>query len=213
MTAVSGTLGAETVHHDPPEVVTGRQVLGVWLFIAGDAVIVGSILFTYMYLRGLNTVQQWMPRGVHGASDVLAWGIVLAAACSLAVFVAAERATGRGSNGAVGMALLAVVLVLAGVVLCVLAIRHVPQAVNPTSQIRQIDGSYASSILAINVSNLLHLAVLAFLGVAIAVRTAKGRITAANPTHTRLVRIFWAWVVVSMAVAALMTTVFVASPK
>jgi heme/copper-type cytochrome/quinol oxidase subunit 3 len=47
-------------HHEPPEVVDGRQRLAVWLFIGGDLVGLGALLFTYLYLRGTNTGSHWL---------------------------------------------------------------------------------------------------------------------------------------------------------
>lgn len=213
MTTTAHHADATALHHEPPEMVAGRQVLGVWLFIAGDAVVVGSLVFTYLYLRGLNTLSQWMPKGVHGASDLLAWGIVAAAAASAAAVWAGEDAIRRQTGGRVGLVLAGTVLALGSLALVVVAIRNIPQAVNATSGVRQIAGSYASGLLAIDVSNLIHLVVLALLGVGVAVRTSKGRISAQAPTHARLVRIYWVWVVVSMAISAALTTIFVASPK
>ena len=42
-------------HFLAPEVVDGQQRLGVWLFIGGDIIIVAALLFTYLYLRGVDT--------------------------------------------------------------------------------------------------------------------------------------------------------------
>ena len=47
-------------HHEAPEVVEGRQRLGIWLFIVGDVIMLASFLFTYLYLRGTNTQKGWM---------------------------------------------------------------------------------------------------------------------------------------------------------
>lgn len=213
MTATSHEFDATTLVHDPPEVVGGRQLVGVWLFIAGDAVIVGAILFTYLYLRGLNTAHQWMPKGVHGASDVLAWGTVLVAAASVALVWAAEVAIRQRASGPVAMALGGSFLALGAAGMVIVALRNIPQAVNATSGVLQIDGSYGSALLAIDVSNLVHLLLLSLLGIGVAVRTVKGRISAQAPVQARLVRIYWVWVVVSIAISAAVTSIFVSSPK
>ena len=199
-------------HHDSPEVVATRQLVGLWLFIAGDAVILLSLLFTYLYLRGLNTASQWMPKGVHGTGLVLEWGIVVIAAVSAWAIWSGEKAVVRGKS-AIGGAWLATLFAVVGAVLCGVSIADIPHYVNATSQVRMVAGSYASSLLAIDVSNIVHLLLLVFLGVAVAVRSKKGLISQTSPTHARLIRIFWVWVTVSIALAALITTVFVASPK
>lgn len=52
--------GGTPGHHEPPEKVDARQRLGVWLFIGADVVTLGALLFTYLYLRGVNTDGHWM---------------------------------------------------------------------------------------------------------------------------------------------------------
>ncbi len=47
-------------HHDSPEVKFGRERLGVWLIIVADVIVVAALLFTYLYLRGVNTDGHWM---------------------------------------------------------------------------------------------------------------------------------------------------------
>ncbi len=212
MAIAHAEIGETATHHDPPDVVAQRQGLGIWLFIAGDAVILVSILFTYLYLRGLNTEKQWMPAGVHAASGALIWGTAAVVIVSALAIWSGERATHKGAGGAIPASLLAAVLALVGAVLGFVSLHNIPQAVNASSGVRQVDGSYASSLLAIDASNILHLLLLAFLGVAVALRTSRGKITAANPTHARLVRIFWVWVAFSTTFSALIATTFVASP-
>lgn len=199
-------------HHESHEVVTSRELVGVWLFIAGDAVILTALLFTYLYLRGLNTAKQWMPQGVHGASTLMTWLVVAVVAVSAWAVWSGEKSIGRGRSAVPG-ALLGTVLAAVGVVLSITAIANIPHAENVTSGVRQVAGSYASSLMAIDVSNVVHLVLLVFLGLAVSSRAKKGLISAARPGHARLVRIFWVWVSVSIAVAAIMTTLFVASPK
>ena len=172
MTTTSHEFDATTLVHDAPEVVAGRQLMGVWLLIAGDAVIVGAIVFTYLYLRGLNTSHQWMPKGVHGASDVLAWGTVLVAIVSALFAWGAEEAIRRKSVSPVAMSVVGSVLALGAAALVIVALRAIPQIVVATVAPR-INGSYGSALLAIDVSNLLHLLLVALLGIGVAVRTAR----------------------------------------
>ncbi len=199
-------------YNESPEEVSARQLVGVWLFIAGDAVILMALLFTYLYLRGLNTSKQWMPTGVHGASTLMSWLLVLVVAASAASIWSGERTTERGGS-ATSMVRLSAVLALIGVVLSAIAIAQVPHAVNATSGVRQVAGSYASSLMVIDISNLFHLVLLIFLALAVAARMRKGLITQTSPAHVRLVRIFWVWVAVTVTLAAITSTIFVASPK
>ena len=52
--------GHDGGHHEPPEVVDGRQRMAIWLFIGGDIITTSALLFTYLYLRGVNTAGHWM---------------------------------------------------------------------------------------------------------------------------------------------------------
>ena len=56
----AGPHGEDGGHFLEPEVVDRGQRLGVWLFIGGDIIIVSALLFTYLYLRGVNTSGHWM---------------------------------------------------------------------------------------------------------------------------------------------------------
>src|ERR1700689_4380460 len=47
-------------HFLEPEHLDLQQRFGVWLFIGGDIIIVAALLFTYLYLRGVNTSGHWM---------------------------------------------------------------------------------------------------------------------------------------------------------
>ena len=198
--------------HEAPEKVAGRELVGVWLFIAGDAIILIAILFTYLYLRGLNTQKLWMPAGVHPASGVLTWLTVAVVAISAWAMWSSETTTSKGGRG-VAAAALATLLAVGGVALSVVQISKIPHAINATSGVRQVAGSYASSLLAIDISNCVHLLLVVFLGVAVMMRMSKGLISQTSTSHARLIRIFWVWVAASVVIAALVSTIFVASPK
>ena len=200
-------------HHESHETVTSREVVGVWLFIAGDAVILLALLFTYLYLRGLNTAQQWIPQGIHGVSTMMTWLVVLVVAGSAWAIWSGEKAVERARPGARGLFALATVLALAAAALSIEAIAKMPHVTNATSGVRSVAGSYASTLLAIDISNFVHLVILIFLGIAVGVRTSRGAISLERPGHARLVRIFWVWVSVSVGLAAIVSTLFVASPK
>jgi heme/copper-type cytochrome/quinol oxidase subunit 3 len=202
----------EVDFHESPEKVTGRELVGLWLFIAGDAIILIALLFTYLYLRGLNTSNLWMPHGVHGVSDVMTWLTVVVVALSAWAVWVGEKTTQRGGRGA-SAAAMATLLAVVGFALTIISITKIPHSINATSGVRMVSGSYASSLLSIDISNAVHLALLTFLGLCVIVRTRKGLISQATPSHGRLIRIFWVWVLVSVGFAALITTLFVASPK
>jgi heme/copper-type cytochrome/quinol oxidase subunit 3 len=200
-------------HAFAPEFKDGYQRFGIYLFIVGDAVIVGSLLFTYLYLRGLNIQKQWMPNGVHTVSAALNWGIAACVVLSAIAVWFSESALKRRSGGFSAFAFLAVAIALVGAVLQVIFMRDIPQATNSVSGVVQVHGAYASAMLAIGGSNLAHLVVLAFLGIGLLIRAARGRVTSDKWYQARLVRIFWVWVATATVITAACTTIFSSSPR
>jgi heme/copper-type cytochrome/quinol oxidase subunit 3 len=68
------THGHDEGQHDSPEKVDGRERLGVWLFIGADVVTVGALLFTYLYLRAVDTSGHWMNMwGYKGSLHTYEW--------------------------------------------------------------------------------------------------------------------------------------------
>src|ERR1019366_4933563 len=141
-------LTTDSRHHESDETVTSRELVGVWLFIAGDCVILIALLFTYLYLRGLNTAQQWLPQGAHGASNVMAWMTVVVVAASAWSVWSGEKAVASANAAAKFLLPLATLLAAAGAVLSIKAIGTIPHATNATSGVGQVAGSYASTLLA-----------------------------------------------------------------
>ena len=65
------------------------------LLILADAAFVAALMFSYFYLRGLNTDTAWLAHGQATASIAVSWllavGVVSARSCS----AAAEQRSGR----------------------------------------------------------------------------------------------------------------------
>jgi heme/copper-type cytochrome/quinol oxidase subunit 3 len=144
-------------HFLAPEVLDGQQRLGVWLFIGGDIIIVAALLFTYLYLRGVNTSGHWMsilgyPRGhsyayyqnianssaglpapkiihVGPMAAGLQWVIALITVVSAAIVWQAERALRATKNAKAfsTMAAFATIVALVAIVFTIVQMRHVPE--------------------------------------------------------------------------------------
>jgi heme/copper-type cytochrome/quinol oxidase subunit 3 len=71
------------IHHDSPEKVGRRERLGVRLLIVADGAFLFGMVFTWFYLRNLNTNKAWLPKGVHtfstGSGYMAAAGLIVAA--------------------------------------------------------------------------------------------------------------------------------------
>jgi heme/copper-type cytochrome/quinol oxidase subunit 3 len=224
--------------HDSPEKVDARERLGIWLFIGADIITVAALLFTYLYLRGVNTDNHWMilqgykgnlhtyqewenllnnganignPSNIYVGtlSAGLQWLVCLLTIASAAVLWFGEKGLRATKNAKAfsPMALFAMVLALAGVAVAAVQLSDIPQVfVAVNDSITMSYTTYDSAMMAIIASTLGHLAILAFLGLGLAIRSARGVVSGDRWYQVRLVRYFWVWVAISSIVVSLITT-------
>jgi heme/copper-type cytochrome/quinol oxidase subunit 3 len=223
-------------HFQAPEIIDGQQRLGVWLFIGGDIIIVAALLFTYLYLRGVNTSGHWMsllgyqghsyayyqnvansnaglpaPKLIHVGpmSAGLEWVIAVVTVVSAGIVWQAERAL-RATKNAKSystMAAIATVITLVAIVLTIIQLRHIPEVFVATNDSQGMAyTAYDSAFLAIAGSGLVHLVILTFLGLGLTIRSSKGVINGEHWFQARLVRFFWVWVAASSVIVAAVTT-------
>lgn len=201
----SVTIGEPQVHLEDPDLIGRRWRTGVVLLILADASFVAALLFSYFYLRGLNTQQGWLadhqPTASVGVGWLIAGGVVLSAAL-FRWAVAAIRA-GRES-GFLTATLLALVVVLATTAGQVLQLASFPFAVR--------DSAYSSALYTLAGANMLHLLLTVFLGTAIWNRGRLHIYSAGSNWQVRLVGLWWTWIAVAAVLAAL-TTSFITSPN
>ena len=216
--------GGTEGHHESPEKVDARQRLGVWLFIGADVVTLAALLFTYLYLRGVNTDGHWMnlvgykgslhtyaywwnaaengalkaPTTIYSPliSTGLQWllaGLTVVSAVVLWLGEKGLRAT-KNAKAFSPMAMLAVLITLGGIVVAAILLADIPQifvSVNDSNTMSYT--TYDSAMMAILGSTIGHLALLAFLGLGLAIRSARGVISGDKWHQVRLVRFFWVW--------------------
>jgi len=189
-------------HGAPAE---ARQRLAVLLFIGVDAVFVVCLLFSYYYLRGLNTDGNWLVKGAHAEAAWATWVIALIAVASAAVLHWGEQGIDEGDNGRV-------LLGITGALLLVVAdiVGQVWQLATLKGHLS--DGSYASAFRVLIGYHLVHLLLLAFLGFGLLNRARAGVDRSRAAVQVRLVRYFWDWVAVAAVLTAI-TTWFVTSPR
>jgi len=223
---------SEGGHHEAPEVVDGRQRMGIWLFIGGDIITMSALLFTYLYLRGVNTGGHWRsmvgyighsysyyqnatnlpaPSLVHVStlSAGLNWSVSAIVVVSAAIIWAAERGL-RASKNAKSystLAAVATIVTVLAIIFSIVQLRHIPQiyvAVNDSQTMSYT--AYDSAMMVIIGSGILHLFILAFLGLGLTIRSARGVINGDKWYQARLVRMFWVWVAISAVIGSLVTT-------
>ena len=187
---------ASTLVHDSPEAVGRSQRLGVLLLIGGDVAFVLSLVFTYLYLRGLNTEGGWIPEHGHVVGSGLRLGhrrgdgrelgrLPLGGDGRRHAGSAAARpvAGGRARRGGPGPSVYQ--LATAGIVVA--------------------DGAYASAWMALSGYHAVHLALTLFIGIGVWNRARLGRF-ATDHWHVRLVGYWWTWVAASAVLTAATTS-------
>jgi heme/copper-type cytochrome/quinol oxidase subunit 3 len=207
-------------HHETPAQRDLKERMALWILIGSDALFFVLEIFTWFYLRALNTNGMW--RGAtcstanpctDGLGNNLTHQVakatptysvvvaVLAVAAALLVWAAersARRGSGRGPTGAAaGLALLAL---LAALVVQSYQFGQLP--------FTTIDGAYASTFEFFMGSTLAHLGLLTFLVFGLWNRSRLGRYEDGRWYQVRLVRIFAVWIAVSVCVLTIVMSLF-----
>ncbi len=228
--------GNDGGHFLSPEVVDNSQRMGVWLFIVGDILVMGALLFTYLYLRGVDTSGHWMnmlglqghsyeyyenlangsaglpaPHLIHvgPVSAGLEWLVTAVTVVTAGIVWSAERTLRATKNAKsyASMAALATVVTLIAIVLTIIQLRQLPEIFFASNDSQGMAyTAYDSAMMAIFGSALIHLIILAFLGLGLSIRASKGVINGDHWRQARLVRFFWVWVAVSSVIATAVTT-------
>lgn len=202
-----------TSHHSPLQ-KDRRERLALWLFIGGDLLFLLLELFTWFYLRALNTNGMW--RGAlctvaKPCSDGLGNSItheiakanpaytsviaILAVVTALAVWGVESAARKSQQSSVVGLAGVGLVAILAAVAVQCFQFGKLP--------FQTIDGSYASAFQFFMGSTLVHLILLAFIMVGLFNRARVGRYSEGHWYQARIIRMFAVWIAVSTCVLAL----------
>jgi heme/copper-type cytochrome/quinol oxidase subunit 3 len=229
---VDGPHGASGGHFLEPEVLDRSQRLGVWLFIGGDIIIVSALLFTYLYLRGVDTSGHWMsllglqghsysyyqnatslpaPRLIHvkPMSAGFDWLITAVTVITAGIIWQGERALRVTKNAKAfsSATALATVITLVAIVLTVIQLRSIPEIFVSTNDSQGMAyTAYDSAFMALVGSGLVHLVILAFLGLGLTIRASRGLVTGERWFQARLVRMFWVWIAISSVIVAAVTT-------
>jgi heme/copper-type cytochrome/quinol oxidase subunit 3 len=201
----SATVENPNIHLEDPDLIGRRWRTGVRLLIFADASFVAALLFSYFYLRGLNTDRAWLAHGQATASIGISWLIAGGLVVSAVVFRWAQRAIENDAESRfVGGALLALVILVADAVGQVLQLTSFPFGV--------ADSAYSSSLYVLAGANLAHLLLTAFLGLAMWNRGRRHIYSGSSNWQVRLVGTWWTWVALASVLAAF-TTSFIASPN
>ncbi len=188
----------QAVHLESIDVVGARQQTGVRLLIAADGAFLAALVFTYFYLRGLNTDKGWIPKGSPTEAIWISWALAGGMVLSSVLYRWGEVGNRAGRKNRLRLG--------AGLAVLVLAATTVGQIIQMgTFPFGAEAGSYASSIWVLAGDNLFHLLLTLFIGIGVWNRARLGKF-ATNRWHVRLVGYWWTWVVVSAVITATTTS-------
>lgn len=204
-------------HHERPEERHIKEFLGLWLFIGGDLLFTALEIFTWIYLRALNTNGLWrgaqcsvahpctngngnpITHEIATASALYPW---LAAALVTAAAALCWRMERRARDDQPFGALVgaSATATAAGVAVMALNFANLP--------FTTVDGAYASCYEFVAASTLAHLLMLLFVMGGMGNRARLGLYGDRRWHRVRIIKMFATWIAVSSAVLALLVTAF-----
>jgi heme/copper-type cytochrome/quinol oxidase subunit 3 len=203
MTSV--TIGDPDLHIEHPDLIGRRWRTGALLLILADAAFVSAIIFSYLYLRGLNTEKMWLAPKQDIASIWVSWLISGVMVLSAVAFRYGQRAIRMGNVGRLVLgSVVALVIVLISGVLQFVQLATFPFGVSTSA--------YSSSMYVIGGANLFHILLTSFLGLAMWNRSRRQIYTAESNWQVEVVGIWWTWIALA-SVAVSLATSFVTSPR
>lgn len=205
MTAPAATIEVPGEHHEDVDTVGRRWRSGVLLLILADVAFVVGLIFSYFYLRGLNTSGQWLTEGGKTASIWVSWavagGLVLSAGAYRWGLLGIRSANTTRLVSGMAVALTLIVLDTVGQVMQMTSFPFKPDA-----------NAYASSVYTLAGANLFHLLLTLFLAIGMWNRSRLGKYTQESRWQVEIVGIWFVWIAVAALGGALATS-FIASPN
>ena len=187
------------VHHDAPEVVGRRERLGVRLLIVADGAFVFGMIFSYFYLRNLNTNNGWIPEGGHTFSAASGW----IAIAPLIVAAILHKIGQRNLKTIGSISILTLIAYLYGLYFQIHQMANMPFIVKDTGG---FEGAYASSWVLMAGANVFHYVIATFLALGLVIRARRASV---DPTlemwRMRTAASWFTWIAVSGVACAITT--------
>jgi heme/copper-type cytochrome/quinol oxidase subunit 3 len=203
MTSV--TIGNPDLHIEDPDLIGRRWRTGTLLFILADAAFVAALIFSYLYLRGLNTEHAWLAPKQHLAQIWFGWLIAGVLVISALVFHSGYRGILAGNETRlVTGSIFGLAAVLVAGVLQFIQLANFPFGV--------ADSAYSSSMYFIAGANLFHILLTAFVGLAMWNRSRRHIYSESSNWQVHVVGLWWTWIAIA-AVVVSMATSFITSPN
>ena len=216
---MSGPLLSPTTG-EPVAVVARRNRLGLIFLIVADFSGTMALIISYCYLWSLNVNNGWAPnQQTFGNNDLLKsrsplpwaadwpfWAILgLTVIATAILWIGIRSLRGGHRGGLVGASAISLLVVIVALVVQWWQMTTFPFGPG--------NGSYASAVFLLTASTFIHLALVAFLLLAIANRSRAGLVATDNPFQAKLVGYWMVWVCASILLGCLCTTFLKASPN
>lgn len=190
---------AHVMHHDPAENVGRRERLGVRLLIVADAAFVFGTIFSFLYLRNLNTNNGWLTEGVQRASMSSVWTVAIPL-----VIAALAHWYGENRRATFGfMSLVTFLALAAGLVLQVQQIMNMPYYIVEEGTM-QFESAYGSSWLMLAGANVIHYMLGTFVALGLVIRARRAHVEAELETwRLRTAGSWFTWIAVAGVASAI----------
>lgn len=162
---------AHAVHHDPAENVGRRERLGVRLLIVADAAFVFGTIFSFLYLRNLNTNNGWMPQGIERATSSSVWTVAIPLVIAALAHWYSENH--RAAHNL--MSWFTFLALAAGLVLQTQQIMNMPYFIVEEGTMH-FEGTYGSSWFMLAGANMIHYILGTFVALGLAIRTRRAHV-------------------------------------
>lgn len=203
MTSV--TIGRPEHQPEDVDVIGRRWRTGVLLLILADAAFVAALVFSYFYLRGLNTEKAWLAKGQATAAIWVGWAVAAGAVLSVVIYRWAQTRLSAGNTRRfVTGALLATLVLVADAAGQVVQLVAFPFSVSASA--------YSSAAYTLAGANLFHLLLTIFIGLAMWNRGRLGLYSGADSWQPKVVALWWTWIAAAAVLGAFATS-FIASPN
>lgn len=185
------------MHHDPAEMVGRRERLGVRLLIVADGAFVFGMIFSYLYLRNLDSNHGWRPTGVQALSTATSWMLALPFIVVMALHAFGSRnpATRRTQT------VLAFAVLVIGAYAQLLSLNG---ASLTDSESGSFVGAYLSMWALMGGANLFHYLLSGFIALGLMIRTMRGHVDPELEVwRMRTAQSWFTWAAISASACAL----------
>lgn len=176
-----------TAHAAEHPVDNDRKLrLGILFYVLTDCILVLFLFAAYVWLRAYNTDGGWYPLNFRLPDQTTTYILTGLVVLSGIFYFVAYQGIKRGNKTIMSVfALLALLLVI---VALIGQIRFMGQ-----QQFSTLDGTFASTWIAISGYHVYHLFVGVFVGIGLTVRSFQGRYSAERHVGVSVIGYFWYW--------------------